>query len=136
MECLMVPGHTLGAVSYFFSAARAVFTGDTLFTAGCGRLFEGSPEQMFESLSRLGGLPPETRVFCGHEYTEKNLRYSQSLRPDSKAIGGRLEEVRRLRSAAKPTVPATLGVELETNPFLLAGSATEFAEARRGRDRF
>ena len=134
--CMEVPGHTLGAVSYFFPADEAVFTGDTLFTGGCGRLFEGSPEQMYESLLKPAGLPPRTRIFCGHEYTEKNLRYSQSLHPDSPAISARLEDVRCLRGDGKPTVPATLDVELKTNPFLLAGSASEFTEARRGRDQF
>ncbi len=135
-RCLWVPGHTLGAAAYHFPKAGAVFTGDTLFGAGCGRLFEGSPAQMYASLSRLRELPPETKVYCGHEYTEKNLRFALSRRPDDAAVGERLARAREAVSAGRPTVPSTLAEECATNPFLRAADAEAFAELRRGRDRF
>ena len=112
------PGHTLGAVSFF--SGKDLFSGDTLFLAGCGRLFEGSPEQMWASLSRLASLPPETRVWCGHEYTEASLIFAQWLEPGSSAIQARLEQTRRARAEGLPTVPATIAEELLTNPFLRA----------------
>ena len=118
VQCLEVPGHTLGAIAYYVPGARAVFTGDTLFTAGCGRLFEGTPEQMLASLRRLAELPRDTLVYCGHEYTEKNLRFALSLESDNEAIRLRLEEVSKARRAQRSTVPARLDVELQTNPFL------------------
>ncbi len=148
MQCLHVPGHTLGAAAFHFPAAAAVFTGDTLFTAGCGRLFEGTAEQMFASLSRLAALPPHTGVFCGHEYTLKNLRFAASLEPDNAVVTDRLARVVAARDKHQPTVPAPLSVELATNPFLRAGdpalarrvgggAAVEvFAELRRRRDAF
>lgn len=120
------PGHTLGAISYWFEKDEAVFTGDTLFTAGCGRLFEGTPEMMFESLGRLKALPDATRVFCGHEYTESNLRFAASVFPEDRAI------TERLRS--KPRVPASIAVEKQTNVFLRAGTSDEFAALRRKKD--
>ena len=118
--CLHIPGHTLGAVAYFVEkdGARAVFTGDTLFIAGCGRLFEGTPGQMFASLSRLAELPKDTRVFCGHEYTESNLRFAAHLDPDNAAVTTARQEAASLRAEGKPTVGSTLGHELEVNPFL------------------
>lgn len=134
--CLMVPGHTLGAAAFYFSAAGAVFTGDTLFTAGCGRLFEGTPDQMYESLARLKDLPPDTGVYCGHEYTEKNLRFARDVFPEDAEIRGRLERVREARGADRPTVPETMGVERKTNPFLRADTPKVFAEFRRRRDSF
>jgi hydroxyacylglutathione hydrolase len=114
---LHVPGHTLGAVSYCIE--DAVFTGDTLFVAGCGRLFEGTPAQMHASLSgKLGRLPPETRVYCGHEYTVNNLRFAVHVEPANKAAAAKLEAARAKRERGEPTVPSTIGEELETNPFL------------------
>lgn len=148
VQCFLVPGHTLGAVAYYMPEANAVFTGDTLFTAGCGRLFEGDAGQMHVSLHKLGSLPERTLVYCGHEYTEKNLRFALSLEPRSVAIAQRLEEAMAQRLRQAPTVPAPLAVELQTNPFLRADSATMakltgesggvavFAELRRRRDSF
>lgn len=118
VTCMMVPGHTLGAVAFFFGDVPAVFTGDTLFLAGCGRLFEGTPAQMYASLTKLGKLPPATNVYCGHEYTEKNLRFAISLEPDNPQIRERLGAVTKKRQHHHPTVPETLAVELATNPFL------------------
>jgi len=119
-KCMMVPGHTLGAMAFYFADAKAVFTGDTLFTAGCGRLFEGTPEQMYHSLSALGKLPGETLVYCGHEYTENNLNFAISVESDNAAVANRLEEVKTMRAQGRPTVPATIAVELESNPFMRA----------------
>ena len=114
---LHVPGHTLGAVAYCVD--DAVFTGDTLFVAGCGRLFEGTPEQMHTSLSgKLVKLPPETRVYCGHEYTAANLRFAASLEPENPTIAAKIAATAAARGRDEPTVPSTIGDELAVNPFL------------------
>lgn len=113
-----IPGHTLGAIAYHFE--RAVFTGDTLFLAGCGRLFEGTPAQMFHSLERLAQLPPNTQVYCGHEYTLRNLEFAAWIEPGSSPIQARLETVRQTRAQGRGTQPGTLAEELSTNPFLRA----------------
>lgn len=118
---LHVPGHTLGAVSYCSGegAEQAVFTGDTLFVAGCGRLFEGTPEQMFASLSgKLGRLPPETRVFCGHEYAFSNLRFAHFVEPENEAIKKKLDAASEAKSRGGFMIPSTIAEELATNPFL------------------
>lgn len=118
---LHVPGHTLGHVAYFSETtpdAPVLFSGDTLFAAGCGRLFEGSPEQMYDSLSRLSSLPESTRVYCAHEYTLSNLRFASAVEPHNPRISGRLQEVTQLRAEGRPTVPSTLAIEKMTNPFL------------------
>lgn len=113
---LFIPGHTKGHVAYLFG--NNLFCGDTLFTAGCGRLFEGSAEQMQASLSKLMRLPPDTLVYCGHEYTEKNLEFALTLEPGNPKLAERLKKVRSLRAQDFPTVPATIAEEIETNPFL------------------
>lgn len=148
MRCMMVPGHTLGAVAFYFPALGALFTGDTLFTAGCGRLFEGDAVQMHTSLCRLAALPPETAVYCGHEYTEKNLQFAASLEPNNEAVARRRAAVAAQRQAGMPTVPATLAEERQTNPFLrceapalreITGeklAVDVFAALRRRRDAF
>jgi hydroxyacylglutathione hydrolase len=125
-RCVHIPGHTLGAVAYFVDAGaeRVVFTGDTLFCAGCGRLFEGTPAQMHASLSRLLELPGDTRVHCGHEYTESNLRFAAHAEPDNGAVVQAQERARRLRAEGKPTMGTTLVEERATNPFLRLRSAT------------
>ncbi len=119
-RCIHIPGHTLGAVAYFIDAGgeRLVFTGDTLFCAGCGRLFEGTPAQMHASLSRLLELPGDTRVHCGHEYTESNLRFAAHVEPDNAAIVQAQERARKLRAEGKPTMGTTLDEERATNPFV------------------
>jgi len=122
-KALHVPGHTLGAVSY--CVEDAVFTGDTLFVAGCGRLFEGTPEMMYDSLSgKLGRLPAETRVFCGHEYTVSNLRFAVHAEPENRAAAEKLERAHATRERGEPTVPSTIGEELATNPFLRCDEAS------------
>jgi hydroxyacylglutathione hydrolase len=111
-----VPGHTLGAIAYFGSGM--LLSGDTLFTAGCGRLFEGTAAQMTGSLAKLKALPLETRIYCGHEYTLSNLAFAQAVEPDNEAISSRIAAARRLRAQGLPTVPGTVEMELKTNPFL------------------
>ncbi len=117
---LHIPGHTLGAVAYFVDAGteRFVFTGDTLFCAGCGRLFEVTPAQMHASLQSLLALPADTRVFCGHEYTESNLRFAAHLEPDNADIAAAQARARELRAEGQPTMGTTLDEERRTNPFL------------------
>lgn len=119
-RCIHIPGHTLGAVAYFVDAGseRVVFTGDTLFCAGCGRLFEGTPAQMHASLSKLLELPGDTRVHCGHEYTESNLRFAAHVEPENAAIPPAQDCARRLRVEGKPTMGTTLDEERTVNPFL------------------
>jgi hydroxyacylglutathione hydrolase len=118
--CISIPGHTLGAVAYYIEdgAEGAVFTGDTLFCAGCGRLFEGTPAQMHASLSRLLELPGDTRVYCGHEYTESNLRFAAHLEPENADVARARERAAGLRSKKAPTVGTTLDEEKRTNPFV------------------
>jgi hydroxyacylglutathione hydrolase len=122
------PGHTLGAISYVIEGC--VFTGDTLFGAGCGRLFEGSAEMMHTSLAKLAALPPETRVYFGHEYTASNLKFAAAVEPDNDAIPDRAANM------AKPSTPSTIADELATNPFVRAPDVASFAERRAHKDRF
>lgn len=132
-RCLLVPGHTLGAVAYF--GHGAVFTGDTLFAGGCGRLFEGTPAMMHHSLNvKLGALPAETRVYCGHEYTASNLRFAAHVEPQNRAVAEKAAKVADLRAKGEPTVPSTLADELATNPFMRCDSPEVIAHvsARQG----
>lgn len=116
LRVMEVPGHTLGHVAYY--GANYLFCGDTLFGGGCGRLFEGTPEQMFSSLQRLAKLPGDTEVYCTHEYTEHNLRFAYMLEPRNETLKRRQADTRELRSAGKPSLPSNISLELETNPFL------------------
>lgn len=118
VQVLHIPGHTLGAVAYHFDLHGVVFTGDTLFLGGCGRLFEGTPAMMHTSLARLAALPGETRVYCGHEYTLRNLEFAAAVEPDNAEIPLRRSRVQQLRDAGQPSVPGTMAEELRTNPFL------------------
>jgi hydroxyacylglutathione hydrolase len=145
-----IPGHTKGHIAFWFAESGAVFTGDTLFAMGCGRLFEGTPAQMWSSLQKLMALPPETRVYCGHEYTQANARFAVAMEPDNSALAERSRAVDRLRADGKPTIPSTIALERATNPFLRPNSAslaqtvgmagadpvTVFAETRRRKDSF
>jgi len=144
------PGHTAGHISYFFPADKLAFVGDTLFSIGCGRVIEGTPQMMWQSLLKLRALPDDTRFYCGHEYTAANIKFAKTVEPDNKALAARAEEVTALRAAGRPTVPATIGAEKKENPFLradlpevaeavgLAGSAAwkVFAEIRERKNRF
>lgn len=119
-EILFVPGHTTGHIAYWFADDGALFCGDTLFSLGCGRLFEGTPAQMWKSLTRLRALPAQTRVYCAHEYTTSNGKFALTVEPDNAALNARMEEVARLRATNIPTIPSTIGLERATNPFLRA----------------
>ncbi len=114
------PGHTAGHISYFFPADKLAFVGDTLFSIGCGRVIEGTPEMMWQSLLKLRSLPDDTRFYCGHEYTDANIRFAKTIEPDNKALAARAAEVVQQLAAGKPTVPTTIGAEKAENPFLRA----------------
>ncbi|HSH72984.1 MAG TPA: hydroxyacylglutathione hydrolase [Methylophilaceae bacterium] len=116
LKVMEVPGHTLGHVAYY--GANYLFCGDTMFGAGCGRLFEGTPEQMYGSLQRLAKLPPETAVYCTHEYTEHNLQFAWKLEANNQALAQRIQQAAATRQADKPTLPSSIALELATNPFL------------------
>jgi hydroxyacylglutathione hydrolase len=141
-----VGGHTLGHIAYLFDAEKIGFVGDALFSMGCGRLFEGTPQQMWTSLSKLAALPRDTTLYCAHEYTEANARFALSVDADNADLQARVAEVKRLRSQGKPTVPMTLDLELRTNPVLrapalkqaigLTSDVEAFAELRRRKDNF
>ena len=131
-----VPAHTAGHIAYHFAEDGTVFVGDTLFAMGCGRLFEGTAEQMFSNMRRLAALPPETRAYCAHEYTQSNGRYALVAEPDNPAIAARMAEVDAKRAAGEATVPTTIGEELETNPFMRAQSSAVLAERRAAKDVF
>jgi hydroxyacylglutathione hydrolase len=131
-----VPGHTLGHIALIFDAEGVAFVGDTLFAMGCGRLFEGTPEQMYRSLERLTGLPDDTRLYCAHEYTLANARFAAHAEPDNPAIAARLEQVKALRDAGAITLPTTVAQERETNPFVRATDVMEFARRRAAKDSF
>ena len=119
-KVIEVPGHTRGHIAFWSEKGAAVFCGDTLFAMGCGRMFEGNAAQMWNSLGKLKWLPSVTRVFCGHEYTQTNARFALTVDPDNQRLAVRAAEVERLRAAGKPTIPSTIGLENETNPFLRA----------------
>lgn len=152
-EVIFVPGHTKGHIAYYFPPTETdeigeLFCGDTLFAGGCGRLFEGTPAQMLNSLSKLRSLPDKTRVWCAHEYTRKNLQFALTVDVDNRDLQSRVAEVEQARRRQEPTVPSCLGIEKSTNPFLRwdqptlqsAVKATEsvqtFARLRGMKDRF
>lgn len=143
---LDVGGHTLGHIAYVFDTEKVAFVGDALFAMGCGRLFEGTAEQMWTSLGKIAALPRDTTLYCAHEYTESNARFALSVDAENSDLRSRVADVKRLRSEGKPTVPMTLDLELRTNPFLRApmlkaamGQASDvdaFAELRKRKDNF
>ncbi len=133
---LFLPGHTLGHIAYWFFKDKKIFIGDTLFAMGCGRLFEGSHQQMFESLSQVKTLPSDTQVFCTHEYTEKNGQFALSVDPHNQDLKTRMKQVLAKRQKKEPTVPFFLFEELKTNPFLRANTLEEFTHLRKKRDIF
>ena len=148
VEVIDTPGHTSGHISYYLPEAGVAFTADCLFSLGCGRIFEGTPEEMHASLRRLAALPEDTVIYCGHEYTASNAEFALTIDPNNEALQKRAEEVRRLRADNKPTLPVRLGDELAANPFLRthdaairerlsmasASDAEVFAEIRRRKD--
>lgn len=147
---IATPGHTNGHVVYHFADDKALFCGDTLFVMGCGRLFEGTAEQMWRSLQKLKTLPPETQIYCAHEYTQNNGRFALTVEPDNDELRQRMEKIDRQRANGEPTVPSTIAQELATNPFFRESSLALqqiinktncspveiFAEVRRLKDTF
>ncbi len=121
-RAIFIPAHTRGHLAYYFPDEGVVFTGDTLFAGGCGRLFEGDAAEMMRSLAKLTALPDETRVYCGHEYTERNLEFAAMLEPSNEALARRRREVAETLAAGNPTVPTTIALEKATNPFLRTSS--------------
>lgn len=154
LNVLAVPGHTLGHIVFHATHKEWLFCGDTLFAGGCGRLFEGSPEQMHHSLQKLAALPPQTQIFCAHEYTQANLTFAAAVTPDDSAVAERLSQVKAQRLRGEITLPSRLSLELQTNPFLrshepalqhaceqrepgaAAGPVACFAALRRWKDNF
>lgn len=152
LKVLDIPGHTLGHLAYYNN--EFVFTGDTLFTGGCGRIFEGTADQLYDSLSKLAALPENTKVYCGHEYTEQNLKFAMAVEPTNHALKQRIQNVAVLRAKNLPTVPSTILEEKQTNPFLrctassiiepvekqaqakLENSVAVFASLRKWKDSF
>jgi len=135
-EVLEVPAHTAGHIAFHLPEAEAAFVGDTLFAMGCGRLFEGTPEQMFDNMRRLAALPGETRVYCAHEYTQSNGRYALVAEPENAALRDRMADVDRLRARGEATVPTTIALERATNPFMRAADVAELAARRAAKDVF
>lgn len=144
---LFIPSHTMGHVAYVFDAAGAVFSGDMLFAGGCGRLFEGDAQMMYTALcEKLAALPDDTKVYCGHEYTEGNLRFAVTMEPDNDAMREKLERVQKIRSHAaadwhdatpdEMTIPSTIGEERATNPFMRANDAADLGRIRTAKDNF
>ncbi|CAH1650539.1 Hydroxyacylglutathione hydrolase [Hyphomicrobiales bacterium] len=149
-KVIATPGHTAGHIAYWFEKDEMLFAGDTLFALGCGRLFENSPEEMWQSLQKLAALPDATRLYCGHEYTQSNARFALAVTPDDPALQKRAAAIDAIRASGKLTIPSTLGEEKATNPFLRAGepaiakaaglesgrAADVFAALRRWKDKF
>ncbi|KXV46337.1 hydroxyacylglutathione hydrolase [Gluconobacter albidus] len=136
IRVLSTPGHAVGHVSYVADEVPALFCGDVLFSLGCGRLLEGTAQELFDSLHRYDSLPDSTLVCAGHEYTRSNLAFALHVDPDNAALKARAGEVERLLEAGRPTLPVALGVERRTNPFLLAPDVETFARLRREKDTF
>ncbi|WP_343313026.1 hydroxyacylglutathione hydrolase [Brucella sp. BE17] len=150
VNVIATPGHTAGEVSYYIPSAKAAFTGDTLFALGCGRLLEGTPATMFQSLEKLVALPGDTAVYCGHEYTQSNARFALTIDPDNSALKERADTIARLRAADRMTLPTSIALEMATNPFLRwhdrairtrlnmddASDEAVFAEIRKRKDLF
>jgi hydroxyacylglutathione hydrolase len=135
-EVIDTPGHTVGHISYFFPAGPILFCGDTLFSLGCGRMFEGTAEQFFASFRKIAGLPPQTLICCGHEYTQSNARFALSVDPDNTLLQAKAAEVDRLRAAGQQTLPVRLADELPVNPYFLAKDAPGFGRLRSMKDSF
>ncbi|SBW14781.1 hydroxyacylglutathione hydrolase, putative [Brucella sp. 10RB9215] len=150
VKVISTPGHTAGGISYYLPDAKVVFTGDTLFALGCGRLFEGTPATMFHSLEKLVALPGDTALYCGHEYSQNNARFALTIDPDNSALKERAKEIARLRAHERMTLPSTIALEMATNPFLRwhdrtirarlglqdAPDEAVFAEIRKRKDMF
>ena len=131
-----VPGHTLGHIALIFDQERVAFVGDTMFAMGCGRLFEGTAEQMYSNMQRIAALPDDVRIYCGHEYTLANARFAQHVEPRNHDVAERLERVGSMRERGEITLPTTVAEERATNPFVRASDVQEFARRRAEKDSF
>ena len=131
-----IPAHTAGHIAYYLEDEGMIFVGDTMFAMGCGRLFEGTAEQMYSNLQRIAALPDDVRIYCGHEYTLANARFAAHAEPENDAVSARLGQVKALRDRALITLPTTVAEERGTNPFVRASDATEFARLRAEKDSF
>ncbi|MCH8617006.1 hydroxyacylglutathione hydrolase [Sphingomonas sp. SM33] len=131
-----IPAHTAGHVAYYFEKERMIFVGDTMFAMGCGRLFEGTAEQMYANMLRIASLPDDVRIYCGHEYTLANARFALHAEPVNEAVRERLRHVEALRNAGEITLPTTVAEERATNPFVRASDAQDFARLRAEKDSF
>lgn len=129
-----VPAHTAGHIAYHLASDRIIFVGDTLFAMGCGRLFEGTADQMFANMARFAALPDETAVYCAHEYTQGNGRFALTIEPDNEALVARMAEVDEARARGEATVPTTIGLERATNIFMRANDVQELARRRTAKD--
>ncbi|MDB2414620.1 hydroxyacylglutathione hydrolase [Rickettsiales bacterium] len=134
-KVMFVPGHTLGHIIYYFEKDKILFCGDTLFSMGCGRLFEGTYEQMYQSLNKISALPDDVEVYCAHEYTQNNAEFALTIEPDNQDLKDRYEQVKSLRKHKKPTIPTNIGLEKRTNPFLRC-NLDEFVDIRGKKDNF
>jgi len=131
-----IPAHTAGHIAYYFEHEGMIFVGDTMFAMGCGRLFEGTAEQMYANLQRIAALPGDVRIYCGHEYTLANARFAADVEPNNAAVAARLKKVEALRASGDVTLPTTVAEERETNPFVRATNWEEFARLRSAKDSF
>jgi len=131
-----IPAHTAGHIAYYFEEEGMIFVGDTMFAMGCGRLFEGTAEQMFANMKRIASLPEDVLIYCGHEYTLANARFAAHVEPGNAAVAARLAEVQALREAGQITLPTTVALERETNPFVRSTNVEEFAQRRAAKDSF
>ena len=137
-ECAVweIPAHTAGHIAYYFEDEGMIFVGDTMFAMGCGRLFEGTAEQMYSNLQRIAALPSDVQIYCGHEYTLANARFAAHAEPQNEAVSARLDQVKGLRDRGLITLPTTVAEERGTNPFVRASNVAEFARLRAEKDSF
>jgi len=136
LSVIETPGHTKGHIVFYCAEENALFSGDTLFSLGCGRVLEGTMTEMFQSLQKIKNLPPETRIYCGHEYTLSNGKFALSVDAQNAELQIRINEAQKLRDSGRPTLPVTLESELKTNPFLRAKFVEEFTALRRAKDSY
>lgn len=129
-----VPAHTAGHIAFHIPSEKVAFVGDTLFAMGCGRLFEGTPAQMYDNMRKLEALPDETMVYCAHEYTQSNGEFALTVEPENAALAQRMAEVKAMREKGQPTVPTSIAAEKATNPFMRAASVDELAKRRAAKD--
>ena len=136
VQVIFTPGHTVDHIVYYVPAAKAAFVGDTIFVLGCGRLFEGSPEDMFGSMAAIAGLPDDTKLYCAHEYTLSNAKFAVTIEPENQALQDYVATAKKLREQGIPTVPTTVAMEKATNPFMRAMSAERLGKIRAAKDTF